>query len=122
MQLYGLRIKRGTRIQEHLHQLNELSGHQATIGEALSKIHKVAILLRSVQDSYSTLMTALLAQGYVELTLALVKQSLLDKGQRREKPSDSGSSEVTLKSACKCGSKKRKAGNCFNCGQPGNLA
>ena len=64
MQLYGLRMKRGTRIQEHLRQLNELSDHLAAIGEAVSEIHKVAILLRSVQDSYSTLVTALLARAY----------------------------------------------------------
>ena len=64
MQLNRLRMKRGTRIQEHLHQLNELSDHLAAIGEAVSEIHKVAILLlKSVQDSYSTLVTAFLAQG-----------------------------------------------------------
>ena len=68
MQLYRLRMKRGTQIQEHLHQLNELSDHLAAIGEAVSEIHKVAILLRSVQDSYSTLVTALLARGDDELT------------------------------------------------------
>ena len=43
MQLYGLRIKRGTQIQEHLRQLNELSDHLGAIGEAVSEIHKVAI-------------------------------------------------------------------------------
>ena len=48
MQLYGLRITRGTRIQDHLRKLNELSDHLAAIGEAVSEIHKVAILLRSV--------------------------------------------------------------------------
>ena len=61
MQLYGLRMKRGTRIQEHLCPLDELSDHLAAIGEAVSGIHKVAVLLRSVLDSYSTLVTALLA-------------------------------------------------------------
>ena len=120
IQLYGLRMKRGTRIQEHLRQLNELSDHLAAIGEAVSEIHKVAVLLRSVQDSYSTLVTALLARGDDELTLVLVQQSLLDKEQRREKPNDSGGSEVALKSARKF-SKKWK-GNCFNCGQPGHFA
>ena len=43
MQLYGLRMKRGTQIQEHLRQLNELSDHLGAIGEAVSEIHKVAI-------------------------------------------------------------------------------
>ena len=121
MQLYGLRMKRGTRIQEHLHQLNELSDHLAAIGEAVSEIHKVAVLLRSVQDSYSTLATALLARGDDELTLVFVQQSLLDEEQRRKKPNDSGGSKVALKSARKF-SKKRKAGNCFNCGPPGHFA
>ena len=122
MQLYSLRMKRGTRIQEHLHQLDELSDHLAAIGEAVSEIHKVAVLLRSVQDSYSTLVTILLARGDDELTLVFVKQALLDKEQKREKPSESGGSEVALKRARKFSSKKWKAGNCFNCGQPGHFA
>ena len=48
-----------------------------------------------------------------------MKQSLLDEEQRREKPSDSGGSEVALKSARKFSSKKQKT--CFNCGQPGHF-
>ena len=36
MQLYGLRKKRGTQIQEYLRQLNELSDHLAAIGKAVS--------------------------------------------------------------------------------------
>ena len=108
MQLYTLCMKRGTQIQEHLSQLNELSDHLAAIGEAVSEILKVAILLRSMQDSYSTLVTALLARGDDELTLVFVKQSLLDEEQRRKKPSDSGGSEVALKTDCKYGSKNEK--------------
>ena len=51
-----------------------------------------------------------------------MKQSLLDEEQRREKPSDSGSSKVAWKSACKFGSKKWKAGNFFSCGHSGHFA
>ena len=71
MQLYGLRMKRGTKIQDHLHELDELSDklHVAAIGEKVAKVHKVAVLLRSVQDRYLTLVTALLARGESELTL-----------------------------------------------------
>ena len=94
-------MKRGTRIHEHLRQLDELSDHLAAISEAVSEVHKVAVLLRSVQDSYSTLVTALLARGDDELTLEFVKQALLDEEQRRGRPSDSGSSDMALKSACK---------------------
>ena len=124
MQLYGLRMKRGTRIHEHLRQLDELSDHLAAIGEAVSEVHKVAVLLRSVQDSYSTLVTALLARGDDELTLVFVKQALLDEEQRRRRPSDSGSSDMALKSARKFSNKKWKSGSstCFNCGKPGHFA
>ena len=101
--------------------MNELSDHLAAIGEAVSEIHKVAILLRSMQDSNSTLVTVLLTQGDDELTLVFGEQSLLDEEQRREKPSDSVSSEVALKSASKFGSKKCEAGNRFNCGQAGHF-
>ena len=61
IELYGLCMKRSTRIQEHLCQLDELSDNLVAIGEAVSKIHKVAVLLGIAQDSYSTLVTTLLA-------------------------------------------------------------
>ena len=84
----------------------------------------MAVLLRSVQDSYSTLVTALLARGDDELTLVFVKQALLDEEQRRGRPSDSGSSDMALKSARKFSNKKWKSGSstCFNCGKPGHFA
>ena len=52
MQLYGLHMKKGTRIHEHLRQLDELSDHLAAIGEEVSEVHKIAVLLQSVQDNY----------------------------------------------------------------------
>ena len=62
-------MKKGTRIHEDWRQLDELSDHLAAIGEEASEVHKIAALLRSVQDNYSTLVTALLAQGDNELTV-----------------------------------------------------
>ena len=83
MKLYGLRMNRGTRIQDHLCQLDELADQLAAIREEVSEVHKVAVLLRSVQENYSTLVMALLARGDDELTLMFVKQALLDDEQRR---------------------------------------
>ena len=78
MQLYGLRMKKDTQIHEHLRQLDELSDHLAAIGEEVSEIHKIAVLLQSVQDNYSTLVTALLARGDDELTyLGICEESTL---------------------------------------------
>ena len=65
----------------------------------------MAVLLRSVQDHYSTLVTALLARGDEELTMTFVKQSLLDEEQRQEKGgySESGSQELKEDSVSRAG-------------------
>ena len=60
MQLYGLHMKKGTCISEHLRKIDKLSDQLEAIGEHVSEVHKVAILLRSVQETYPTLITALL--------------------------------------------------------------
>ena len=110
MQLYGLHMKNGTRIQERLHCLDKLSDYLSAIGEVVSDVHKVAVLFQSVQDSYSTLVTALFARGGNELTLVFVKQALLDEEQRRGRISDLGSGDTALRSGCRFGTKKWKTG------------
>ena len=52
MQLYGLRTKCGTKLQDHLQQLDEQSDQLTAIGEEVTELHKVAVLL---QESYPTL-------------------------------------------------------------------
>lgn len=49
VQLYGLRIKKRTRIQDHLHELGKLSDKHATIGEEVSDNHTLAVLLQRVK-------------------------------------------------------------------------
>ena len=127
MKLYGLRMKKGTRIQDHLRQLDELADHLAAIGEEVSEIHKVAILLQSVQESYSTLVTALLARGEDELTLVCVKQALLDEEQRRGKANydsipemDSQNSDSALR-AGRSFRKGQKGAICHYCKEPGHF-
>lgn len=73
MQLYGLRMKKGSTIRDHLRQIDELSDQLAALKEKVSELNKDAILLKTVQESYSTLVTALLARGDSELTLMFVK-------------------------------------------------
>ena len=95
MQLYGLCMKKGTKIHDHLWQLDE--DQLTAIGEDVSEVHKVAVLLRSVQETYPTLVTALLARGDGDLTLIFVKQSLLDEEQRRGKESTVNDGDSALK-------------------------
>ena len=119
MQLYELRMKRGSKVQDHLRQIDELSDQLAALGETVSELNKVAILLRSVQESYPTLVTALLARGDDELTLMFAKQALLDEEQRRTK-GDSGSDTRQGDSALKARIRGRKPGVCYRCGQAGH--
>ena len=128
MQFYGLRMKKGARISDHIRKLDELTDQLSAIGEEVKEIHKVAVLLRSVQEFYPTLVTALLARGDDELTMVFVKQSLLDEEQRRGKSSsaDSGFKEPrgddsALKAGRRFG-KGRKPGNCYACGKSGHFA
>ena len=125
MQLYRLCMKKGIRIQDHLHELDELSDKLTAIGEEVSENHKVAVLLRSVQDWYPTLVTALLAKGDDELTLVFIKQALLDEEQRCGKSSnnsegvaESKGSDTALKALR---FSRRKSGACLNCGQKGHF-
>ena len=85
MQFYGLRMKKDSQTQDHLLKLDQMSNKLAAIGEEVHDNHKLAVLLRSVQDSYPTFVTALLAKGDDNLTLKFAKQVLLDEEQRRGK-------------------------------------
>ena len=67
------------------------TNYVAAIGEEGSEVHKVAVLLWSVQENYSTLVTVLLARGDDELTLMFMMQALLDDKQRWGKHSRSNS-------------------------------
>ncbi len=75
-------MKKGVRIEEHLRRIDELSDQLAAIGEEVKETHKVAVLLQSVQESYPTLVTALLARGDDDITLTFIKQALRNKDER----------------------------------------
>ena len=121
-------MKKGARFPDYLRRLDELADQLSAIGEEVEEIHKVAVLLRSVQDAYSTLVTALLAQGDDELTEVFVKQVLLDKEHRQGKggsslgPTESRGEDSALKARRGIFRKGRKPGNCYTCGKGGHFA
>jgi hypothetical protein len=85
IQLYGLRMKKSESIRDHLRQLEEL------VDQNISELNKVAVLLRSVQETYPTLVTPRLARGDKELTLIFIKQALFDEERRQNRSSGAGS-------------------------------
>lgn len=56
----------------------------ATLGEVLKDKLIIAMLLSSLSDSYSTLVTALETRSEDELTLQLVKGKLIDEDNKRK--------------------------------------
>ena len=110
MQLYGLHMKRGTHIQDHLYRLDELANQPAAIGEEVSEGSCVTLkctgkLLNSCCG---------IARGDDDLTLVFVKQALLDEEQRRGKPWENdpatANGNSALKAAHKFSNKKQKPG------------
>ena len=118
MQLYGLRMKKGGSIRDHLRQLDELVDQLTALEENISELNKVAMLLRSVQESYPTLVTALLARGDAELTLIFVKQALLDEEQRQSSGA-SGETKSGRDSALRVGYRGDR--RCYRCGEVGHF-
>ena len=115
-QLYGLHMKKGKKNWDHIRHLDELSDQLAALVETVKELNKVPILLRSVQESYPTLVTALLARKDEELELIYVKQALMDEEQRKAKGDGSGDSAFKAKHH----PKHRKSVVCFNCGIAGH--
>ena len=101
MQLYGLRMKKGIRIQDHLCELDELSDKLTAIGEEVSENHKVAVLLQSVQDWYPTLVTALLAKGDDPMSLPWFSSNRTEqrcgKSSNNSGVAESKGSDIALK-------------------------
>ena len=118
MQLYGLRMKKRGSIRDHLRQLDELVDQLTALEENISELNKVAVLLRCVQESYPTLVTALLARGDAELTLIFVKQTLLDEEQRQSSGA-SGETKSGRDSAPRVGYRGDR--RCYRCGEVGHF-
>ena len=118
MQLYGLQMKKGGLIRDHLRQLDELVDQLTALEENISELNKVAMLLRSVQESYPTLVTALLAREDAELTLIFVKQALLDEEQRQSSGA-SGETKSGRDSALRVGYRGDR--RCYRCGEVGHF-
>lgn len=115
--LCGLNMAEGADVEKHLFELEELYDCLSCAGQALEEPMKIAMLLRSLPESYNGLVTALESRPEADLTMALVKQKLLDEYQRRAERSG-GSSESAMKLQWK-GQQKQKV--CYHCKKPGHF-
>lgn len=92
--------------------MEELFASLVNAGQELESSLKVAMILKSLPDSFDTLTTALESRSDEELTIELVKRKLLNEAQKRAEKSHQG--ESILRSV---GDKKIIV--CHNCYKPG---
>lgn len=110
-------------VENHLLEVEELFDRLAIAGQELEESLKIAMILRSLPDSFGGLVTALEGRPDKDLTMQLVKSKLLDEYERRKEKSGFRSDVNAMKSATKQG-KQNSAGKklkCYHCGKPGHL-
>lgn len=101
-------------MEGHLFRMEELFASLANAGQELEPSLKVAMVLKSMPDSFDILTTALESRSDDELTMELVKRKLLDEAQKRAEKSHRG--ESILRAG---GDKKPIV--CHNCHKPGHF-
>ena len=108
-------------MQEQVDTMLNLVHKLAELGEILKDNMVVAMLLVSLPDSYSTLVTALESRPENDLTLEFVKGKLIDEYERRKCSSEAQSLN---EAAMKVSSRKNYAGSqikCYFCQKTGHL-
>lgn len=110
----------GPNMEKHLFELEELFDRLQCAGQELEPSLKIAMILRSLPDSFDVLVTALESRKDEDLTMEIVKQKLLDEWQRRTERNVS-SSFGTGESALKSVAKRQEEKICFFCRKPGHF-
>lgn len=144
--LYGIHYKGGS-MSEHIDAIMSVVGLLRGSGKPLEDEEIVAVLLVSLPEAYSGLVTALEGRDERDLTVEYVTGKILDEYQRRTEASgasesNGGNSEVALKSAGnpsrinrgrnknsfnkgtkseKGGKGQRETRTCYYCHKPGHL-
>uniref|UniRef100_A0A5S6QLX5 CCHC-type domain-containing protein n=1 Tax=Trichuris muris TaxID=70415 RepID=A0A5S6QLX5_TRIMR len=99
--LYSMRFTHGS-MQAHLNAMLEIVAQLRGMGKNVEDDDLVAVMLCSLPDSYSALITALEGRDEADLTVEYVSGKLLDEYQRRvENNRDQSSSETALKSTAR---------------------
>lgn len=103
----------GENMEQHLFEMEELFSKLDNADEKLSESLKVAMILRSLPDSFNALTTALESRNDDDLTLELIRPKLIDEALKLK---NSNSKETVMKARNFKNSK-----NCFYCDKPGHL-
>lgn len=116
--LCSINLAEGGDMEKHLVVLDELFERLDNVGQQLDDTLKVAMILRSLPDSFDNLVMALESRADADITLDFVKSKLLDAYQRRVDRSVDG---MVQEKAMKMHTKRDKDRVCFFCKKPGHV-
>lgn len=120
--LCSINLADGGDMEKHLIVLDNLFERLDNVGQKLDDTLKVAMILRSLPDSFDTLVMALESRADADITIDLVKSKLLDAYQRRvNRTVDSAVEEKAMKSNTKRDGGSTSGRTCFFCKKPGHV-
>lgn len=117
----SLNMADGADMEEHLCALEELFDRLSLAGLTLESELQVAMVYRSLPESYSVFITAMESRPDADQTIELVKQKLLDEHHRRVERSGGADREKAMKMRGKRQSTEKKEKVCFHCRKPGHF-
>lgn len=120
-----MRLEENGNLSEHLLAASELVHRLTRMGESLKEHLVVAILLSSLPESYSPLVTALEGRPEEDLKVDYVKGKLLDEWRRKSEirvqaSAQENDQESAMKSTAQFGS-RRSVRVCYYCGRGGHF-
>ncbi|KAF2345039.1 Zinc finger CCHC-type [Trinorchestia longiramus] len=115
--LFNMKLENGQNLQDHLKVFAELFEELAIIGDAMEEEERVIILLSSLPDRFSTLVTALEAHEKIPAWEVVTERLLKEERRQRGGPGTSDSSEKLLVSF----KRNKKLIKCFECGKEGHI-
>lgn len=109
-------------MEQHIITMQDLVDKLTALGEEIKDHLFVAMLLSSLPESYSTLITALESRPETELTLDLVKGRLLNEYKRRKVVPDASEENTALKASQRGGGTTCEGKrSCFFCHKQGHF-
>ncbi|KAF2366115.1 hypothetical protein FHG87_003124 [Trinorchestia longiramus] len=91
-----MKLENGQNLQDHLKVFVELLEELAIIEDAMEEEERVIILLSSLPDRFSTLVTAVEAHGKIPASEVVTERLLNEERRQRGGPGTSDSSEKLL--------------------------
>ncbi|XP_025263408.1 uncharacterized protein LOC112637575 [Camponotus floridanus] len=124
--LCNMRLEESGDMETHINRTLNMVDELTALGEVLKEKLIIAMLLASLLESYSTLITALETRAEDELILQLVKGKLIDEDRRRKdmRSYENKGEDTTLKISHKHATQqkqvqKSKELSCFFCKKQG---